>query len=187
MSMLNRKDHYGWGMISIHWLVAITVFGMFAFGYWMVDLDYYHAWYKKGPDLHRSIGVLLLGVMVLRLIWRLLNPPPAAEAGLKSWEMISARLVHWAFYLMIPLIATTGYLITTADGRGLLVFDWFEVPAVTLDIDNQEDLAGLVHWYLALVMMALATVHGLAALKHHLIDKDQTLMRMLGKRHKETP
>lgn len=187
MSVLNQSDRYGWGMISLHWLVAVTVFSMFAFGYWMVDLDYYHAWYKKGPDLHRSIGVLLLAVMALRLVWRILNPPPAAETGLTAWEKAGAQIVHWAFYLMVLLIATTGYLITTADGRGLLVFDWFEVPAVTFDIKNQEDLAGEVHWYLALVMMSLASVHILAALKHHFVDKDQTLMRMLGKRQKDTP
>jgi cytochrome b561 len=179
--MFNTEQSYGWGMIFLHWLVAVTAFAMFAFGIWMVDLDYYHPWYKKGPDLHRSIGVLVLVVMIIRFSLRMINPPPKLAASLSAWERVSASSAHWMFYIMILLIATTGYLITTADGRGLLVFDWFEIPAITLDIDNQEDLAGEVHWYLALVMMSLASVHGLAAIKHHLIDKDRTLLKMLGK------
>tara|TARA_R110002072_G_scaffold36301_3_gene106988 strand:- start:24115 stop:24660 length:546 start_codon:yes stop_codon:yes gene_type:complete len=178
---LNTEQHYGWAMVMIHWLVAGTIFSMFAFGIWMVDLDYYHGWYKKGPDLHRSIGVVVLVVMALRFGFRIFNPPPALEQNLSSLERFGSILVHWLFYVMIVLIATTGYLITTADGRGLLVFDLIEIPAISLDIKNQEDLAGEVHWYLALVMMALASVHVLAAVKHHLIDKDRTLLKMLGK------
>ena len=181
MVILNKRDRYGWGMIGLHWVVAITVFGMFGLGIWMVDLGYYDTWYKKGPDLHRSIGVLLLGAMLLRLAWRLLNPPPRQEASLSRWERTAGTLVHGCFYMMIVLIACTGYFITTADGRSLQVFDWFAIPAVTLGLDNQEDLAGEVHWYLAVVMMVLVSAHVLAALKHHFVDHDHTLLKMFGK------
>jgi len=75
----------------------------------------------------------------------------------------------------------SGYLISTADGRPISVFGWFEVPALLTSIPNQEDVAGLVHEYLAWGLVILAGLHGLAALKHHFIDRDPTLLRMFGR------
>ena len=74
-----------------------------------------------------------------------------------------------------------GYLISTADGRGISVFGWFDVPASITSIPEQEDVAGAVHFYLAWGLVILAGLHGLAALKHHFIDRDTTLLRMLGR------
>ena len=76
----------------------------------------------------------------------------------------------------------TGYLISTADGRGIEVFELITIPAYGAIIENQEDIAGLVHKWLAYLLIALASLHALAALKHHFIDKDNTLNRMIGKR-----
>ena len=76
----------------------------------------------------------------------------------------------------------SGYLISTADGRGIEVFDFFVIPALGSIIENQEDLAGLVHKWLAYLLVSLATLHALAALKHHFIDKDNTLNRIIGNR-----
>ncbi len=73
----------------------------------------------------------------------------------------------------------SGYLISTADGRGISVFGWFEVPALLYDLPNQASLAGDIHWYSALALMILAGGHALAALKHHWLDKHATLVRML--------
>lgn len=74
----------------------------------------------------------------------------------------------------------TGYLIVTAGGRGLDVFDWFVIPSV-LEQDGLEDIAGEVHEIIAFIIIGLAAFHALGALKHHFIDKDETLRRMLGK------
>ena len=74
----------------------------------------------------------------------------------------------------------SGYLISTADGRGISFFDWFEVPAFITSIPDQEDLAGDWHIWLTDALVVLGVLHGLAALKHHFIDKDGTLKRMLG-------
>ena len=73
----------------------------------------------------------------------------------------------------------SGYLISTADGRPISFFGWFEVPALITGINNQEDIAGDVHFYMAWTLVILASLHGLAAIKHHLIDKDSTLTRMI--------
>jgi cytochrome b561 len=175
----STAQHYGLVAMLFHWLMAIAVVGMFSLGWWMVDLDYYHSWRKDGPDLHRSIGVLLVLVWALRLAWRIkdVSPQPLAHKGLIAGL---AKMMHGLLYLLIPMTGLAGYLISTADGRGVEVFEWFTVPATFTGIENQEDLAGEVHWYLALTLIVGAGLHGLAALKHHFIDKDSTLTRMLG-------
>ncbi len=76
MSLKNSEHHYGWLAVVLHWLVAAVVVGLFALGFWMVDLSYYDEWYRKGPDLHRSIGLILFAVVVFRLLWRLINASP---------------------------------------------------------------------------------------------------------------
>ena len=68
MPIRNDRTRYGWLSIGLHWLVAATVIGLFALGLWMVDLGYYDPWYRTGPDIHRSIGILLFAVMLVRLL-----------------------------------------------------------------------------------------------------------------------
>ena len=74
---------------------------------------------------------------------------------------------------------TSGYLISTADGRAIDVFNWFAVPALGELIENQEDIAGDVHFYLAWILIVTASLHAIAALKHHFFNKDDTLKQML--------
>jgi cytochrome b561 len=78
-------------------------------------------------------------------------------------------------------VMISGYLISTADGRAISVFGWFEVPALITSIPDQEDIAGLIHEYLAWGLVIFSGLHALAALKHHFIDRDPTLKRMLGR------
>jgi cytochrome b561 len=73
----------------------------------------------------------------------------------------------------------SGYLISTADGRAIEVFNWVSVPALGELFENQEDVAGDIHFYLAWTLIGLAVVHALAALKHHFINKDDTMKQML--------
>ncbi|MDX8394785.1 MAG: cytochrome b/b6 domain-containing protein, partial [Mariprofundaceae bacterium] len=89
--------------------------------------------------------------------------------------------VHRLHYVLLFAITITGYLIPTAVGVGIDVFGWVTVPA-SLSFDKEEaDLIGVAHLYIAWLVMALAAAHAGAALKHHVIDKDETLLRMLGK------
>jgi cytochrome b561 len=95
------------------------------------------------------------------------------------WEQHLARWVHATLYLLLFALMLSGYLITTADGRPVYVFDWFAVPA-TLTGPHQEDIAGEIHQALAWSVIALALLHTAAAFKHHFLDRDRTLTRMLG-------
>ena len=82
-------------------------------------------------------------------------------------------------------IIISGYFISTADGRGIEVFSLFEIPGFGSFIENQEDIAGEIHKWLAYTLIGLSLLHGFAALKHHFVDKDDTLNRMIGKRQKK--
>jgi cytochrome b561 len=161
--------------------VALTVIGLFALGLWMVELSYYDPWYRRAPDLHKSIGILLFLTMLLRLIWRMINPQPLTEG--KPREKKLAHTVHGLLYLLLFSLMISGYLISTADGRAIDVFNLFSVPAIISGLENQEDIAGLVHQILGYSLIALVVLHALAALKHHFVDRDQTLKRMLKPTH----
>jgi cytochrome b561 len=181
MQWKNTITSWGWVSILLHWLSALVIVGLFALGLWMVELTYYDDWYSTAPDIHRSVGVLLLIATVLRLLWRRMNVVPAVLPSHKKWEIKSAHIAHTVMYLLLFAIFISGYLISTADGRSIHVFDWFEIPASLHGIKNQEDIAGEIHFILAVSLISLAVIHAAGALKHHVIDRDNTLKRMLGK------
>ena len=181
MHWRNTATAYGLLSIGMHWLVALAVFGLFGLGLWMVELDYYSSWRHTAPELHKGIGLCLFALMLLRLLWRFVSPPPASLSSYSRLTRLGAKLGHSILYLGLFAVMLAGYLISTADGRGISVFGWFDVPASITSIPEQEDVAGAVHFYLAWGLVILAGLHGLAALKHHFIDRDTTLLRMLGR------
>jgi len=174
-----RNKPYDFGLVSmlLHWLMAILIIGLFFLGKYIVDLDYYNPWYIKAPELHLGLGVIVALLLAIRMGWRLSNPLPQITG--KPWEKYAALWVHRAFYIMIAGIVISGYFTTTAEGTGLSVFSWFDIPASFYGHPNQEDIAGMVHEWLANLMIALVVIHSLAALKHHFINRDSTLCRML--------
>ncbi|SEG02558.1 cytochrome b561 [Vibrio hangzhouensis] len=163
---------------ALHWLSALVIIGMFAVGLWMVDLTYYSEWYKTAPHWHKSIGILLAAVTVFRLLWKHVTPSPAVEGH--PIEKLGAKFGHLLMYVVLIVIFVSGYLISTSDGRGIEVFDWFTVPGAGELFANQSDIAGEVHFYAAWFVILTAAGHALAALKHHFINKDNTLRKMLG-------
>jgi cytochrome b561 len=184
MTIPLRNSRAGWGLIAItlHWLIALTVVGMFIFGLYMTGLTYYDPWYHQAPALHKSMGIVVLLLLLLRVLWRFANPAPAPLVSHSLLEQRAAKVVHGLLYLLLFAVIGSGYLIATAKGRPVEVFGLFELPALIDPIEHQEDIAGAFHLGLAITLMLLAGLHALAALKHHFLDKDQTLRRMLGSR-----
>ncbi|AYC31156.1 cytochrome b [Pseudomonas cavernae] len=181
MQWRNSSARYGLVSILLHWGVALAVFFLFGLGLWMVELDYYSAWYNAAPALHKDIGLILLAVMLLRLVWRFVSPPPPVLSSYDSLTRLSAKFGHAVLYLGLFAVLISGYLISTAEGRGISLFGLIEVPALISGIPDQEDVAGLVHEYVAWGLVIFSGLHALAALKHHFIDRDVTLARMLGR------
>ncbi|MEQ6917232.1 cytochrome b [Halomonas aquatica] len=182
-----KNTHRGWGLVSIllHWVSALAIIGLFALGWWMTGLGYYDSWYNLGPWWHRSVGMLLLFAIVLRMAWRLVQPTPVARG--QRLERLSAHLGHIGLYVLMFVVLVSGYLISTAGGQGIEVFDAFEVPALVSDLPDQATLAGQVHWYSALMLLLLSAVHALAALKHHRVDRNDVVVRMVDPNHSRRP
>ncbi len=176
--MLIRDTTAGYGLVTrfVHWIMAVAVLGMFALGLWMVTLNYYSPYYTSAPNVHRSVGILLLILLVLRFGWRLINPKPADD-DLAPWERVSAGIVHWGLYVLLLGLMVSGYLISTADGRPIEVFNWFSVPSL-IEKKGMEDVAGEVHEILAYLVVAVVALHAAAALKHHFVDHSRVLARM---------
>lgn len=177
---MTNRQHWPLAIVVVHWLSVITVFALFALGLWMVELTYYSEWYRTAPHWHRSIGLLLAFATLVRLVSRwLLSAPQPLAAG---WQARAASWMHRLLYLGLWVLFGSGYLISTADGRGIAIFNWITLPSLGALIDNQEDLAGDVHAVAAWALVTLALLHAAAALKHHFFDKDSTLLRMMGSR-----
>ena len=177
----NTTSSYGLLAIILHWLVAVGVIGLFILGLWMVELNYYDPWYRRAPDLHKSIGVSLLFIMLVRLVWRWTNQKPLPFPGNSQSEQRIAGIVHVILYCLIFSVMLSGYLISTADGRPIEVFRIFTIPATLTGIEQQEDIAGTIHLIFGIMLISLSGLHALAALKHHFVNKDRTLLRMFGR------
>lgn len=184
----NTQDSYGLVAVTIHWLMAFAIIALFSLGLWMVELTYYDSWYRRAPYFHKGVGVLLFLTLAFRLAWSQLNPRPPPVPTLSRTERVASASTHALLYLLLFGVTLSGYLISTADGRPIDVFGLFLVPATVTNLPSQPDVAGKVHLVLAISLVSLAGVHALAALKHHFIDRDRTLVRMLGlHRHQSKP
>jgi cytochrome b561 len=170
------KGRWSRKLIVIHWLSAFVVVSMFASGLWMVDLTYYSTWYKTAPHWHKSIGLILFAVTAYRLTVRLRSERPPSFGN--RAEHMASKVVQGLIYGLLMVLFLSGYLISTADGRAIEVFNWFSLPGFGAIVENQEDIAGDIHFYVACTLIGLATLHAIAAFKHHFINKDDTLRQM---------
>jgi cytochrome b561 len=164
----------------LHWINTLTILSLSAFGLYMVELTYYDALYTTLPFIHKSLGMLLIPAFAFNLLWKCIDKKPEPTNGVNALEQRLASLLHWIFYSVIAVILISGYLIPTSDGEVIDVFGLVSVPATITSILQQPDQVGLVHQYLAYALLALVLLHVAAALKHHFINRDNTLGRMLG-------
>jgi len=183
MKLILKNTRTQWGLVSviIHWLTAITIICLFVLGLWMVELSYYDKWYQTAPHIHKSIGILLFALTVFRIFWLFFYTRPEPLVSHIKIETLLATVVHKLLYVLLFSIMISGYLISTADGSAIELFNWIKIPASISNIEHQEDIAGIIHFYLAITLVIVAGIHALGAIKHHFIDKDITLMRMFGK------
>lgn len=179
MSIKNTSSRYGLLSVSIHWLVAVAVYGLFGLGLWMTSLSYYSPWYQKAPKIHMTIGVILLLLMIFRVVWRFFSAQPKPIETHSALVRFLSKAGHLGIYLLLFVVMLSGYLIFTADGDPIVLLGGIEIPALITGIPNQADLTGAIHLYGAWTLVVLSVGHALAALKHHFIDKDATLKRML--------
>jgi cytochrome b561 len=180
MQARNTSHSYGWVSITIHWVMAVLLIGMYFVGDYMVDLTYYDPLYHTLPYWHKSIGLLLGFALIFRLVWNAVNPKPQVIEGAPAFTHTLAKLGHFALYSLLIVLIVSGYLISTAKGKGIEVFNWFEIPALLASNEQRGEIAGEVHEIAAFLFIVLVSIHALAAVFHHVYWKDKTLTRMLG-------
>ena len=169
-----------WGSIAkfLHWSIAILVVLMMIGGNFMDELP-------NGPDklkiyaLHKSTGLSIFALMILRLIWRYFDPRPADPPGFGGVAKFASRAVHMAFYVLLVAMPLSGWLYNSASNFPLKWFGLFRVPALSGPDKTLKQLALAAHETVFLILLAVLIVHTVAALKHHFIDRDSVLRRML--------
>lgn len=173
----NTQERYGVATRLLHWGIGLVMLALVWLGWWMVGLDYYSPWYNTAPEWHEGVGIAVWLLALVFAVGHLVNRPPA-PLPLRPWERIGAWLVHKLLYLAMLVLPVAGYLISTADGNPLDVFGIVKLPALTRDA-TVRDVATAVHTYGGYGLLGLVAIHAGAALKHHFVNRDRTLLRML--------
>lgn len=163
---------------ALHWLVGLLMMVVFALGFYMADLPFspaklqYYSW-------HKWAGITVLVLAVVRLAWRLTHQPPALPAQMPLWQQWLAHAGHAVLYGMMLAIPLSGWLMSSAKGFQTVWFGVLPLPdLVAADAELGKTLATL-HAWLNWGFVAVLASHIGAALKHHFIDRDDILTRML--------
>ncbi len=191
MSKVNIKNHlsesaqasrYSTVAIVLHWLLGLSIFAMFAIGIYMSDLPFSPLRLKL-YNYHKWAGITFLILSVLRLLWRLLNRPPAlpkaVEAAMPTWQTKIYHATHYALYALFFAVPLIGWAYSSAAGFPIVLFGVLPLPDfMAVDKEFSKQIKEL-HELSAFALVGLALLHIGAALKHHFIDKDGLVSRML--------
>ncbi len=176
MKLKNNETHFGLIAILFHWLMALLIIGLLGVGLYMVNLPIGLEKLKL-YGFHKEFGILVLSLAILRIIWRLSNKTPILN--IPKLERIAARLAHLGLYFFMLAMPITGWFMSSAAGLPPSFFGLFTLPSLVAPNDELMKLFAFAHQWLAYGLIALIVVHTLAALKHHFIDKDDILKRMI--------
>lgn len=177
MALGNTQLEYGAVAKWLHWLVALGILALIILGLLQSDMD-------SGPqrsairELHGSIALLALALMVSRLVWRWINVTPAHPPGIPGWQRASAALLHGAIYIAVFAQLMSGALAVATGGKLLAFFGLFSIPLPVAEDHDDHELWEEVHEAGWMLLAALVAVHVLAALYHHFILKNDVLKRM---------
>lgn len=172
------NQRYTHTAIFLHWLVALGLVATFALGWYMEGLPFspgklkYISW-------HKWAGIALLGLAVLRLVWRLTHRAPALPDGMGSGSRLAAHAGHLLLYVLMLAIPLSGWLASSAQGVPVVWLGMWQLPDL---VGKNQALGGFLqetHMVLNYTLLAVVIGHVAAALQHHFIKKDTVLQRML--------
>jgi cytochrome b561 len=179
-----------WGPVSqgFHWLIMVLIVAIAIVGLTMDELPRTPKYFWV-YTAHKSLGLTVLALALLRLGWRLYAGAPPPVAGSPRWQERIASVTHWALYALLFAMPLSGWLYDSASGlRPLRWFGLAEVPKLVAPDSALADGAHDAHELLFLVLLGLVVLHAAAALYHHLFLRDATLQRMLpGRRRAPAP
>jgi cytochrome b561 len=163
---------------AFHWVIAALIVTQFTLAWMSEDLPL--GAHKLGLlARHKSFGMTVLMLAVLRLAWRLFHAPPPLPAGMTKIEHFLAKFTHVAFYVLLFAMPLSGWLMSSAKKYSVSWFGLFTWPNLIGKNEDTFDLLRSTHEILSWALFVLAVLHILAALKHHFWNKDDVLVRML--------
>jgi cytochrome b561 len=174
----NTVITYGSVAKFFHWLIFILIVGLYLVGLNMTDMP-------LGPDkleiykLHKATGATVLGLIVLRLFWRLINPRPRMPDSMSLIEKMAAEVGHCALYILMIITPLSGWLMSSAAGYPVSVFGFYTLPDLIAPDKEFFTLSRDLHEIFATTLIVLAALHMVAALYHHFYQHDNVLRRML--------
>jgi cytochrome b561 len=177
--MLFRNTLKRWGTVAqtLHWLIVALIIIQVILAFTAAEL---HGLAKLAMlARHKSVGITILMLAVVRLLWRLANPTPPLPANLKPYERILAHFTHTALYVLIFVMPLSGWIMSSARGFPVSWFSLFQLPDLVHKNRPLYEAMIETHEVLAWTLGAVATLHVLGALKHHFVLKDTVLRRML--------
>lgn len=163
---------------ALHWLMAAIIFTAIGLGIWAINLPRGTPLRVELLDLHKSLGLTALALLVLRVIVRLLVRAPPYRPPLGRFNHIAASAAHSLLYVVMLTLPVSGYVHSMAGGHGFKWFGLFPVPNLVAPSQAADDGAGRAHYLFALLIGALLTAHVLAALWHGGVRRDGVLSRM---------
>ena len=174
----NTAERYGGIAQLFHWVIVGLIITQFVLANRSDDLP---LGIKKIAVLaqHKSVGMTILMLALLRLVWRFTNPVPAEPTTIPSWQRLAARGSHMLLYLLLFIMPLSGWLMSSARNFPVSWFGLFTFPDLIGPDRALYERLHDVHELLAGTLFVLAIVHALAALKHHFFDRDNVLRRML--------
>ena len=176
--MSQNPQRYTRTAIGLHWWIAILIFIAFPLGVYMHDLPL--SPYKlKLYSWHKWVGVTVFMLVILRIFWRTTHTPPAFPDSLPTWQKRASQITHFLLYVLIIAVPISGWLMSSAKGVQTVWFGVLPLPDLLGKDKSLGNLLKVVHESLNYGLLALVVIHTLAAIKHHFIDKDNILRRML--------
>jgi cytochrome b561 len=178
MPLKNTVNSYGSVAKFLHWLIFLLIATLLVIGFLMTGME-------NSPDkfkiygIHKSVGIIVLLTVILRLLWKAINIYPPLPDTLSKWDKLAAHAGHALLYVLIIAMPLSGWLMSSASGFSVSVFGWFILPdLIAPDKELGKQLRDN-HGWLAYAIIVMVSLHVIAALLHHFYFKNNVLRRML--------
>lgn len=181
----NSKSAFGWVTIILHWLIAVLILALLALGFVMRRLPLDPSLQFSLYQWHKSFGFTVLALAALRAAWHVLDRQPQAPAGLSALERRAAGTTHAILIVLALAVPVSGWAVASTSTLNIpsFYFDWFVIPHLPMaKSEAAESFWTSAHSILAYATLGLVAFHAMAALYHHLVRRDEVLVRMLSTR-----